>query len=420
MKALAIYVALAALTMIVFAVWPGLDLAVAHFFYDRGGFIGQGALARFGRDVFRVTPFVLLALYAGLWLAKRNGVSLRWAPSGRGIIFLIATIAIGPGLIVNLGLKDHWHRPRPVQTQDFKGPDSFRPWYKDNGACKKNCSFVSGEASTGFWMVAPASLLPPPWRGPATIAAFLFGIGSSLLRMAFGGHYLSDVLLGGLVSLIVIEITRKIVWPRGEVYPSRDQEAPTRMGEQEMSETGRLRSACAVIVMGVSGSGKSTVGALLANRLGWEMIEGDRLHPAANIEKMRRGIPLDDADRAPWLDRIGEQLRAWAAEGRSGLVTCSALKRAYRERIRAARPDVRFVYLKGSKALIQGRVSGRHHEYMPASLLTSQFEALEEPSPGEPVIVVDVNDPPEAEAQKIIDALGIDGSLTDPASGKDR
>ena len=215
MKAFLVYVALTALTLIVFAVWPGLDLAVSHLFYDGGGFIGHDRLARFGRDVFRVTPFVVLALYAALWLARRRGVAVRWAPSGRAMIFLIATLAIGPGLIVNLGLKDHWHRPRPIQTQEFNGPSPFMPWYDDDGACRKNCSFVSGEAATGFWMVAPASVLPSPWRGPAVVAAFAFGIGASLLRMAFGGHYLSDVLLGGLVTLIVIEIARKIIWPRG-------------------------------------------------------------------------------------------------------------------------------------------------------------------------------------------------------------
>ena len=104
--------------------------------------------------------------------------------------------------------------------------------------------------------------------------------------------------------------------------------------------------------MGVSGSGKTTVGELLAKRLGWPFMEGDRLHPPANVEKMRQGIPLDDADRAPWLDRIGEELKSWAAEGQSGVMTCSALKRAYRDRIRRARPDVRFVYIKGSEALI--------------------------------------------------------------------
>jgi lipid A 4'-phosphatase len=161
----------------------------------------------------------VLVAYAALWLAKHLGVRLPWAPSGRAMIFLIATMIIGPGLIVNVGLKDHWHRPRPVQTQDFNGASPFTPWYDDNGACKKNCSFVSGEAATGFWMVAPASVLPPPWRGPAIVAAFAFGFGASLLRLAFGGHYLSDVLLGGLITLIVIEVVRRVVWPLGGSEP---------------------------------------------------------------------------------------------------------------------------------------------------------------------------------------------------------
>ncbi len=216
MKAFFVYVALAALTLAVFALWPEFDLIVSHRFYDGGGFIGHDALDRLGRDFFRVTPFVVLAAYAALWLARRLGHWRRWAPSGRAMIFLIATIAIGPGVVVNLSLKDHWHRPRPINTQAFNGPAEFKPWYDDHGACKKNCSFVSGEAATGFWMVAPAIVLPPPWRGPAIVAAFAFGIGASLLRMAFGGHYLSDVLLGGLVTLIIVEIARMILWPPGE------------------------------------------------------------------------------------------------------------------------------------------------------------------------------------------------------------
>jgi membrane-associated phospholipid phosphatase len=225
-RALIVYVALTALMLVVFALWPGLDPTVAHLFYDRGGFIGHDGLDRFGRDFFRVTPFVVLTFYAGLWLAKRRGVAVRWAPSGRAVIFLIATIAIGPGLIINLGLKDHWHRPRPVQTQEFGGPSEFRPWYDESGACKKNCSFVSGEAATGFWMVAPASVLPEPWRPPAIVAAFAFGLGASLLRMAFGGHYLSDVLLGGLITLIVIEIARMVIWPRGGSEPDEADRTP--------------------------------------------------------------------------------------------------------------------------------------------------------------------------------------------------
>jgi lipid A 4'-phosphatase len=223
MKALIVYLALAALTLGVFALWPQLDLIVARYFFHGGGFFGRDSLARLARDFFRMTPFVVLAAYAALWLAKRRGVMLRWAPSGRAVIFLITTIAVGPGLIVNLGLKDHWRRPRPVQTEEFNGPSPFKPWYETNGACIRNCSFVSGEAATGFWMVAPASVLPPPWRVPAIIAAFAFGVGAGLLRLAFGGHYLSDVLLGGLITLIVIEIVRRPLWPRGE---PRREDAP--------------------------------------------------------------------------------------------------------------------------------------------------------------------------------------------------
>lgn len=135
-------------------------------------------------------------------------------------------------------------------------------------------------------------------------------------------------------------------------------------------------------------------------------VEGDSLHPAENVEKMRRGVPLDDADRWPWLDRIGDQLKTWAVERRSGLITCSALKRAYRDRLLAARPDLVFVYLKGSEAMLGERVKARHYEYMPASLLKSQFDALEEPGPDEPVVTVDGGVTPEAEVDAIVQLLG--------------
>lgn len=174
---------------------------------------------------------------------------------------------------------------------------------------------------------------------------------------------------------------------------------------KRMNET---KTGCALVVMGVSGSGKTTVAELIAKQLGWPFMEGDRLHPPANVEKMRQGIPLTDEDRAPWLDRIGEELQRWDAEGRSGVMTCSALKRAYRDRIRSARPDVRFVYLKGSLALIAARVAARHHEYMPASLLRSQFDTLEEPTPDEAgVVTVDAGGSPETEAAAAIATLGL-------------
>src|SRR6202046_3728879 len=167
------------------------------------------------------------------------------------------------------------------------------------------------------------------------------------------------------------------------------------------------KSGCALIVMGVSGSGKTTVAELLAKQLGGPFMEGDRLHPPANVEKMRQGIPLTDADRAPWLDRIGEELKSWAAAGKSGVLTCSALKRAYRDRIRLARPDVRFVYVKGSETLIEARVAARHHEYMPASLLRSQFDTLEEPTPDEPVVTVDAGGGANEEVVAVIAALNL-------------
>ena len=210
--------ALTALTVIVlavFAIWPGLDLAVAGLFWGPEGFGGQSAAARFGRDFFRVTPFVVLAADVGLYLARRFGRRVAYAPSFRALVFLGLTMALGPGALVNLTLKDHWHRPRPIHTVEFGGSQEFRPWYRDDGACYHNCSFVSGEASTGFWMVAPAMLAPPPARGPAIAGALAFGVGASLLRLAAGAHYLSDVLLGGLFTLILVAIAHLALWPRG-------------------------------------------------------------------------------------------------------------------------------------------------------------------------------------------------------------
>jgi gluconokinase len=166
------------------------------------------------------------------------------------------------------------------------------------------------------------------------------------------------------------------------------------------------RKPNALIVMGVSGSGKTTVARFIAERLGFEMLEGDSLHPPENVEKMRRGEPLNDEDRAPWLERIGERLKQIGAEGRGVVATCSALKRAYRAKLLAARPDLIFVYLKGSEGMFGERVRARHHEYMPASLLQSQFATLEEPGLDEPSISVDAALPAEAEAEAAVKALG--------------
>jgi len=150
-----------------------------------------------------------------------------------------------------------------------------------------------------------------------------------------------------------------------------------------------------VLLMGVSGSGKSTVGAALAGQLGWQMQEGDALHPPENVAKMARGEALTDEDRAPWLDAIGLVLDRWHAAGESGIVTCSALKRAYRDRLRAGRPELVLVFLHGSPELIQDRLAHRQGHFMPATLLGSQFATLEEPAPDEGAIVEEIDRPAE-------------------------
>ena len=149
------------------------------------------------------------------------------------------------------------------------------------------------------------------------------------------------------------------------------------------------------VVMGVSGSGKTTIGRAIAAALSAEFLEGDKFHPPANIAKMSRGEPLDDADRWPWLDRMAEALARAKADGRSVVLASSALKRSYRDRLRRGAPDLRVVYLKGDKELIRRRIEARKHHFMPPGLLDSQFAALEEPGPDESPVVIDVTPPLE-------------------------
>jgi len=160
-----------------------------------------------------------------------------------------------------------------------------------------------------------------------------------------------------------------------------------------------------LVVMGVSGSGKTTVAGLLAGMLGWELGDADDWHPPANVRKMHAGHPLDDADRAPWLAAIAAWIDATRSTGRHGVLACSALKRAYRDVLIGQRPNVRLVFLRGEEPLIEARQAARHHHYMPPSLVHSQFEALETPSPDERPIVVDVDRPARAIAARALAQL---------------
>jgi gluconokinase len=162
-----------------------------------------------------------------------------------------------------------------------------------------------------------------------------------------------------------------------------------------------------IVVMGVSSSGKTTVGALLAGRLRWEFADADWFHPTANVDKMHAGIPLTDDDRWPWLARVAAWIDERRAADEHAVIGCSALKRSYRQVIIGDRADVRLVCLTGSEDLIGRRMAVRHGHFMPKSLLHSQFEALEEPGPDEHPITISVEPRPAEIVSRIIAALGM-------------
>jgi gluconokinase len=159
-----------------------------------------------------------------------------------------------------------------------------------------------------------------------------------------------------------------------------------------------------LLLMGVSGSGKTTIGAMLAGRLGWTYAEADDFHPPANVEKMRAGIPLNDDDRRPWLEATAGWMKDQTGPA---VVTSSALKREYRDVLREGRPDLRLVYLEGSYELIRERLAARHGHFFPRQLLDSQFADLEPPGPDEDPLVVPIDGPPDGVVQQIIDRTGL-------------
>jgi gluconokinase len=162
-----------------------------------------------------------------------------------------------------------------------------------------------------------------------------------------------------------------------------------------------------LVVMGVSGVGKTTVARALVARTGWTFQEGDELHPEANVAKMAAGHPLDDDDRWPWLRRIADWIGDREAAGEGAVVTCSALKRSYRELLGDGHPSVRFVYLEATKEVLDGRVAHRHHEYMPPALLASQLATLEPLEDDEPGVRVGTEGDPDAVADRALQALHV-------------
>jgi lipid A 4'-phosphatase len=219
---LIVALAIAAVVGLACGFYPQIDLRIAGYFY---------AFTDASHNMFalRVYPPLMLARDIGLWvgtvlilpavLALVIKLILRKRKlliSGRAIVFLIATLALAPGLFVNVMLKDHWGRPRPIDVTQFGGDQHFAAWWDPRGDCPNNCSFVSGDVSGAFWAVAPAALAPPQWRALAYGAAFALGAGMAALRMMAGGHFFSDVVFAGVFTFLIIWIAYGLIyrWPR--------------------------------------------------------------------------------------------------------------------------------------------------------------------------------------------------------------
>ena len=173
---------------------------------------------------------------------------------------------------------------------------------------------------------------------------------------------------------------------------------------------------CALVVMGVSGSGKSTIADKLAERTGWKYEDGDRFHPPSNVAKMSAGHPLTDEDRWPWLQAIADEIDRVCRAGQRAVIACSALKRAYRDILVHGRSDVRIIYLQGTQELIAKRLAARKHHFMPSGLLDSQFKTLEPPDPRENPVTVSIDAPVDTIVDDIVRGLRLSPDRSDASS----
>ncbi|HLL26178.1 MAG TPA: phosphatase PAP2 family protein [Xanthobacteraceae bacterium] len=214
-RGLLVALAFAAVIGLLFGFFPELDLKISGLFYDpaAGKFpLGASPVLRNVRDA-AVWIQVILAAPAVIALAMRF-VAPRAKPwmSARAAIFVIATLALAPGLLVNGILKSYWDRPRPAAVTEFGGSERFVAWWDPRGQCVKNCSFVSGETSSAFWTLAPAALAPAPWRLFAYASAVAFGAGMGIVRLVMGGHFFTDVVFAGLFTFMIIVLMHAVIF----------------------------------------------------------------------------------------------------------------------------------------------------------------------------------------------------------------
>jgi lipid A 4'-phosphatase len=228
-----IALSLALIIGLLFGIFPELDLKLAALFYDaasRSFPLKLNSIAAFARDaaMWIAWAFALPSIVA--LVVKLVRPDRPMLVPGRTVVFLLVTMLLSAGILTNLTFKSYWGRPRPVVVTQFNGPQEFVPWWDPRGSCERNCSFFSGEGATAFWTYAPAALTPPQWRPLAYAAATLFGIATSVLRMAFGGHFFTDVAIAGLVTFLVIWLAYAWIyrWPSTRLSDARIDAALTR------------------------------------------------------------------------------------------------------------------------------------------------------------------------------------------------
>jgi lipid A 4'-phosphatase len=219
---------------LVFGIFPELDLKLAALFYDaptRSFPLKFNAYAALARDGAMWIAWGLAVPAIAALVIKLLRPDRPLMMSGRAIIFLLMTLILSAGVLTNLAFKSYWGRPRPVLVTQFGGDLAFVPWWDPRGGCDHNCSFFSGEGATAFWTFAPAALTPPPWRPLAYAAATLFGVVTSGLRMAFGGHFFSDVATAGLVTFLLIWLAYGMIyrWQRTLLSDEAIDAALTRL-----------------------------------------------------------------------------------------------------------------------------------------------------------------------------------------------
>jgi lipid A 4'-phosphatase len=230
-----IALALALVVGLLFGFYPELDLKLAALFYDapsKSFPLKLNSLAAIARDGAMVIAWGLALPAAVALVVKLVRPDRPLLMSGRAVVFLLVTLFLSAGVFTNFTFKSYWGRPRPVTVSQFNGDQTFMPWWDPRGGCARNCSFFSGEGATAFWAYAPAALTPPAWRPLAYAAATLFGVTTSALRMAFGGHFFTDVAAAGLVTFLVIWLAHGYLyrWPSTRLTDEDIDAALTRLG----------------------------------------------------------------------------------------------------------------------------------------------------------------------------------------------